>query len=208
MSTTWRDRYLRSRYMVQKTIRDYSEKPALRAYLEILLTLTAISLFGVFAIRPTIKTIGLLIREIDAKEKTLQVMNEKISNLKTAKELYTRERDKILLVDEAIPAQPKPDGLTLQVEELAKKDGVFINNMTVEDTKILGVALPDDDASLALTLGVSGEYTNLIRFASDIENLRRPVKYDGIMLSANQTKGKDILFMSLQNLLTPYGNSK
>lgn len=204
MSTTWRDRYLRSRYMVQKTIREYSEKPALRAYLEIFLTLTAISLFGIFAIRPTVKTIGLLLKEIKAKESTLKTMNEKINNLKIAKDLYTREEDKIKLIDEAVPKQPKPDNLALQVEELAKKDSVFINNLTIENTQILGSSNAEDDQSLTLTLGISGSYSNLTQFANDIEDLRRPIKFDGITISSASVKEGKTLFMTLKNLSTPY----
>lgn len=204
MSTSLRDRYYRSRFMVQKTIRDYSEKPALRAYLEIFLTLTAISLFGVFAIRPTIITIGKLLQEINAKEETLKTMNEKINNLNIAKDLYNRESDKIKLVDEAIPKQPEPDLLALQVEELAKTDSTFINTLTIEDTKILGTPLPDDDHALGLSLNVSGSYQNLIKFADDIESLRRPIKYDGLTMSMATSGESTILYMILKNLSTPY----
>jgi len=135
MSTTFRDRYLRSKYIVQKTIHDYSEKPALRAYLEIFLTLITVSLFGIFAIRPTLITIGRLLQEIKAKESTLTVMNDKVSDLLVAKDLYNREEDKINLIDEAVPKSPKPDNLALQIEELTKKDGVLINNLTIEELK-------------------------------------------------------------------------
>jgi len=204
MSTTWRDRYLRSKYMVQKTIRDYSEKPQLRAYLEIFLTLTAISLFGIFAIRPTIKTIGLLLQEIKAKEDTLKTMNDKINNLKIAKDLYTREEDKIKLIDEAVPIQPKPDSLALQIEELAKRDSIFINNLTIEDTQILGGANTEEDQDLSLTLSIYGNYSNLTQFSNDVEDLRRPIKFDSITISSAQTKDGKNLFMTLNNLSTPY----
>ena len=116
MTTTWRDRYIRSRYIIQKTIRDYNEKPALRAYLEIFLTMAAISLFGIFAIRPTIITIGKLLQEIKAKEQTINTMKEKINNLNAARDLYNRESDKIDLVSEAIPKEPQPDILALQLQ--------------------------------------------------------------------------------------------
>src|SRR3989339_1895714 len=102
MSTNWIDRYARSRYMVQKTIREYNERPSLKAYVEIFLTLTAISLFGLFAIRPTLITIGKLLQEIEAKKSTLTTMNEKIGNLRTAEDLFARESEKIKLVKEAI----------------------------------------------------------------------------------------------------------
>ncbi len=204
MSNTFRDRYLRSRFLVQKAIREYSEKPALRAYMEILLTLTAISLFGIFAIRPTVITIGKLLQEIKAKEETLITMNEKVENLNTAKELYIRESEKIKLVEEAIPRQPEPDLLALQIEGLAKDNSISVNSLTIEDTKILGTALPDDDQTLGITLNTSGSYSDLIKFAKDVENLRRPIKYDGLSITAVPTKDGAVLYMSLDNLSTPY----
>jgi Tfp pilus assembly protein PilO len=204
MSTTFSERYQRSRFMVQKTIRDYSEKPALRAYVEIFLTLTAISLFGIFAIRPTIITIGKLLQEIKAKEETLKTMNDKISNLNIAKDLYIRESEKIKLVEEAIPRHPEPDLLALQIEELAKADNAFINSLTIESTKIVGEPSPEDDQTLTLTLNLSGSYSNLIKFANDVESLRRPIKYDGLTISSTSTKDSNVLNLILNNLSTPY----
>lgn len=204
MSTNWKDRYLRSRYMVQKTIREYNEKPSLKAYVEIFLTLTAISLFGLFAIRPTLTTIGKLLQEIEAKKSTLTTMNEKIRNLKTAQDLFTRESEKIKLVREAIPEFPNPDNLILQIEELAKTKNVTIDSMSIEDTKIIGELPPNDDGILTLSLYVVGEYQDLIMFASEIEDLRRPVKYNGLTINmANSSDGK-LLFMSIKDPSTPY----
>ncbi len=204
MSTTLNERYLRSRRMVQKAIQEYSERPALRAYAEIFLTLTAISLFGVFAIRPTIITIGRLLQEIKAKEETLKTMNEKITNLNTAKDLYTRESEKIKLVEEAIPRRPEPDILALQIEELARESNTVINNLTIEGTKILGDPPPEDDQTLSLTLNLSGSYQNLIKFAKDMENLRRPIRYSAMTILAVPSKDSKVLFMGFDNLSTPY----
>jgi len=86
MSSILQERYVRTKQLAQRAIREYNEKPALRAYMELFLTLLAISLFGLFAIRPTVKTIGNLIKEIEAKNETLKIMDEKINNLNIAKD--------------------------------------------------------------------------------------------------------------------------
>ncbi|KKR11686.1 MAG: hypothetical protein UT39_C0004G0045 [Candidatus Woesebacteria bacterium GW2011_GWA1_39_21] len=204
MSTTFRDRYLRSKYIVQKTIHDYSEKPALRAYLEIFLTLITVSLFGIFAIRPTLITIGRLLQEIKAKESTLTVMNDKVSDLLVAKDLYNREEDKINLIDEAVPKSPKPDNLALQIEELTKKDGVLINNLTIEDTLVLGQGSDPNDNGLNFNLGVTGNYFDLIKFAEHLETMRRPINFDNLTITSNQSPDGNSLFMTFENLSTPY----
>lgn len=204
MTTSLSERYSRSRVRVQRAIQEYNERPALRAYMEIFLTLAAISLFGIFAIRPTIITIGKLLQEIKAKETTLKTMNEKITNLNIAKELYTSEGEKIELVKQAIPNKPQPHVLALQIEELAKTNNATINTLTIENTQIIGEPLPEDDQTLTLTLNIFGDYQNLIKFAKDMENLRRPIKYDKINITLITTREGRALYMGFDNLSTPY----
>lgn len=190
--------------MAQRAIRELNEKPAMRAYLEIFLTLITISLFGIFAIRPTMITIGKLLQEIKLKESTLATMNKKIADLNAAKDLYTKESEKIKLIEEAIPRSPQPDLIALQIEGLARENNVNIKNLGIEDTKILGTPTPEDDGVLTLTLNLSGEYQGLISFAKGMEDLRRPIMYDGLSLSLVQGKDSRALFMTLENLSTPY----
>lgn len=190
--------------MAQRAIRELNEKPAMRAYLEIFLTLITISLFGIFAIRPTMITIGKLLQEIKLKESTLATMNKKIADLNAAKDLYTKESEKIKLIEEAIPRSPQPDLIALQIEGLARENNVNIKSLGIEDTKILGTPTPEDDGVLTLTLNLSGEYQGLISFAKGMEDLRRPIMYDGLSLSLVQGKDSRALFMTLENLSTPY----
>lgn len=204
MTNTLRDRYTRSKNMAQRAIRELNEKPAMRAYLEIFLTLITISLFGIFAIRPTMITIGRLLQEIKLKESTLATMNKKIADLNAAKDLYTKESEKIKLIEEAIPRSPQPDLIALQIEGLARENNVNIKSLGIEDTKILGTPTPEDDGVLTLTLNLSGEYQGLISFAKGMEDLRRPIMYDGLSLSLVQGKDNRALFMTLENLSTPY----
>lgn len=204
MSFTLRDRYLRSKYLVQKTIHDYSKKPALRAYLEIFLTLIAISLFGLFAIRPTLITIGKLLQDNKTKQDTLAVMNQKLKNLTAARDLYTKEGDKIKLIDEAIPSEPKPDNLALQVEELSKQDVVSVIHMSIDDTKILGKVDDPSKQDLNFTLSLYGYYNDLTKFARDLEKMRRPIHYDSLTITQDQGSNGTALFMTFKNLSTPF----
>ena len=202
MSSILQDRYVRTKQLAQRAIREYNEKPALRAYAELFLTLLAISLFGLFAIRPTVKTIGNLIKEIEAKNETLKIMNEKVNNLNTAKDLYTKEASKIKLINDAVPNQPKPDILALQIEQLSLEKKVVINSMSIEGVKILGES-DINKQDISLSLGITGAYFDLINFAEGLEELRRPIKYDAITLTSAAAKG-DVLIMNLGNLTTPY----
>jgi Tfp pilus assembly protein PilO len=203
MSSILQERYIRTKQLAQRAIREYNEKPALRAYMELFLTLLAISLFGLFAIRPTVITIGNLIKEIEAKNETLKIMNEKVNNLYTAKDLYIKEADKIKLINDAVPNQPKPDILALQIEQLSIEKKVIVDSMSIEGIKILGEST-DNKQDISLSLGVTGSYFNLINFAEGLEELRRPIKYDSISLTTEKTEKVDGLMMNFGNLSTPY----
>ncbi len=189
--------------MVQKAIREYHEKPALRAYIEIFLTLLTISLFGIFAIRPTVKTIGVLLKEIEAKQSTIKTMDEKIANLNSAKNLYMNEKEKIQLVKEAIPQKPEPDVLALQITELSKSVGVDITSMSLEGVTIIGVPAEEDNI-LSFSLSVRGNYQQLLDFARRLEELRRPVKFDSISLSSEEEKDVRAIRLDFSGLKTPY----
>src|SRR4030042_1069686 len=80
-----RQKYQSRKNLLAKTLNAYSQRPNLKAYLELFLSLITVVVFGVFAIRPTIITIGKLLKEIKAKEETVVIMNQKIENHKTSK---------------------------------------------------------------------------------------------------------------------------
>src|SRR3989344_2419427 len=84
-------------------------KPVLKnsksaSYFTITLSLFLLSLFGLFAIRPTLITAVTLIKEVkDLGNMSLDYEN-KISNSITAQAEYEKIRASIPLIDEAIPA--------------------------------------------------------------------------------------------------------
>ena len=93
--TDWKKNYVRYRSYFLDIAGRYKERTDIRVYLEILLSLTTISIFSIFALRPTLLTIGGLIKDIEAKKATLVKMDEKMKNLSQAQNLYDQEREKI-----------------------------------------------------------------------------------------------------------------
>src|SRR3989304_278866 len=95
MNPGWRGNYLRYKSYFLNVVGQYRERADIKAYIEILLSLATISIFAVFALRPTLLTIAELIKEIDTKKQTLIKMEDKIENLSSAHTLYDRERSRI-----------------------------------------------------------------------------------------------------------------
>src|SRR3972149_11044320 len=99
MNPGWRNNYLRYKSYFLNVVGSYRERADIRVYLEILLSLVTVSIFSIFALRPTLLTIAHLTREIQSKQQTLKTMEDKIGNLGQAQSLYDRERAKIALLE-------------------------------------------------------------------------------------------------------------
>ena len=213
MDTNWRERYARNKNLFTKTLKEYNEKPSLKAYLEIFLSLFTISIFGIFAIRPTVITIGKLIREIQAKEKTIVTMKGKIENLKSAQEIYNKEKDKIELAKMAIPDSPSPQDIIRQIEALSALDSITITSLSTNEIELLttnpkvdqnlqqGIA---NENQIIMSMSLRGNYENLSNFINHLEDLRRPIMISSVTFNPNKSTEETTIQVSLDGLTLPY----
>jgi hypothetical protein len=115
MALGWRKDYLRYRSYFLNIVNVYKQRRDVKAFLELILTLVTISFFALFALKPTLLTIIELLREIEAKEETVEKMDTKIQNLQQAQTLYIQEAARIKLLETAIPDKPAPDLFVRQI---------------------------------------------------------------------------------------------
>jgi hypothetical protein len=184
MNPSWRKNYSRYRALFLNAMNNYRKRGDIKAYLEILLSLATISIFAVFALRPTLLTISKLLKEIDGKEKTLQVMNEKIENLSGARNLYEQEKSKIELLDTAIPRGPNP-------EVFARQIALILGDQSSATTNEGGTkgSFPKNAGSVTFSTGakaVVDQFQLVSDFLSDFEMLRRPTKIDSLSLTVKK----------------------
>lgn len=223
MNPSWRRNYLRYRNYFLNTLGRYRERADVRAYLEILLSLLTISVFGIFALRPTLITIAGLIREIETKRETVVKMDDKIQKLSQAQNLFDRERTRIALLDTSIPDRPKPEVFARQIEGLSSKNNVGIFGMDIGSAVILGqetsagqeessedISLPQNtgrvEYSVRLSSPVEG-YSSLQNFLADTENLRTTSKFTSVKMSTvTETEGR-FLILIINGLLPYYQDS-
>jgi Tfp pilus assembly protein PilO len=212
MAASWRERYATNKNLFSKTLLEYYQKPSLKVYLELILSLLTISIFGIFAIRPTITTIGKLVQEIKAKEITITTMDTKIANLTIAQATYNNEKTNIELLKTAIPDSPEPQNFVRQIESLTSESSVTLRNLTLGEVKLIenGVSTSRDvDPSLrsegvmTISLTLQGSYTNLMNFLNQLENLRRPVKVKSFELTLASLEGND-LTLNAGGITIPY----
>lgn len=206
METSWRRNYLRYKSFFLNVLSQYKEKSELKAYLEILLSLTTVSIFAVFALRPTILTIAELIGQIEEKKTTISQMDAKIQSLSQAQNIYDRQSSSIdLLINYTIPKLSNSDIFARQIEALAVKNQVAISDFRIgkgliykkiplNPFSIVPTDTENQDSDQKLDFHISVEapiesYSSLATFLQDLEKLRTPPEIRNINFSQKSESG-------------------
>lgn len=196
--------YTRYREFFLNIWRLYNTKPSLKIYLELILSISTIAVFAVFAIKPTVLTIIDLNKEINAKEESVLKLKQKVKNLQIANNILQTEESKLLLIDQAVPSNPTPETLIKQMETLASQSLVQLLSFSISEVNLVGkkeikkkssdlISLPEGSSELSFTFSATGQYINLLNLVKGMENLRRPIKIDSFLLNANVSEtNKDL----------------
>lgn len=220
MNQSWRRDYLRYKSYFLNVMGRYKERADIKAYLEILLSLVTISIFAIFALRPTILTIAGLLKEIETKKETLAKMDEKISNLSRAQVLFDQEQQNVNLLKGSVPTNPVPDVFARQIEGLSIRYSVPITKISLDKATILGLqaAPPQTETknkvpfpqgtsellfSITFTVGIE-EYQSLTNLLSDLEKLRRPAKIDKLVMNASKEGNNTLLLLAIEGRIPYY----
>ncbi len=173
----------------------YEQRQDLKMFMEILLSLFTISMFAIFAIRPTLLTIGQLLTDIQNKEDTVAKLNIKIQNLKVAQETYDNSADILTMLDTAVPTSSSIDTAVRQLEGLTQKNNVTVNSISIAESPIKGdgkvaksekvtSTLPTGSEGVTMSFNVIGNYSSLMSFLKDLQNMRRPMVIDQILINS------------------------
>ncbi|KKQ95954.1 MAG: hypothetical protein UV74_C0013G0558 [Candidatus Woesebacteria bacterium GW2011_GWB1_43_14] len=161
----------------------YRARADVRVFTELILSLIAIMVFGTFAIKPTLATIGELRSEISEKEKVVQALDLKITNLTQAKAYYDANQATINLLDSAVPDSSLPASEIRQIEGLAQRSGVEITNFDIEKAPLFEESKGEKEGeekvlgakNMEFLMSAAGEYPSLISFLTNLELMRRPL---------------------------------
>jgi len=158
------------------------KKPANRAYTAIIFSFLVVSLFGWYAIRPTMQTIVTLKREIIDKTDIDIKMEEKISALIEAQAAYQNIESTLPLLNQALPETSDAVRGAAQLQALAQDMHVTIANLSLSSIPLTTDSLKTSKQTPAntlsffpLSLTVSGSYRDVTMFIQGILNLRRMI---------------------------------
>jgi len=196
----WRENYTRYKSIFLHLIDSYRKKASVKTFLELLLTLSTITIFTIFALKPTASAIIDLTKEIKTKKETVAKMDTKIKNLVEAQNTLSSERGRLQILDSAIPSKPYPAKAIGQFSGLSSKKGLALKTAFTDEIFLKGgqkkrrssskneEKLPENIDSFSLSLSFEGEFQQLVEILKTIENMRRPIKLDSINMTKKENK--------------------
>lgn len=185
------DRYRR----YYRAMEEIVKRPKANAYTTAIFSFLAVSLFGWYAVRPTLQTILTLRREIADNTKISARMEDKITKLIEVQAGYQSVQDDIPLLDQALPNTPDAIGVVNQIKILAQANNASVSGISVSSVPIIGkpsestVSGSTQDATNKKVLDVpistiiTGSYPALRSFIEGLITLRRIVTIDTITLN-------------------------
>lgn len=175
---------------ISTALYSFYKKPVAKVSLELFVSVLAIIFFSVFAIRPTLNTMAKLVKEIEDKKELEQQLQRKIAALATAQDEYQRSKEKIVLLDQAIPTQPLLVTSLKVIEKIAAENNVVINGVKVSDipeekppTTLNAEKLSRID--LYLSLVMIGDYPSIRNFIGALHQYRRSMIVEEVKFSTD-----------------------
>lgn len=195
MRPSYRAEYAKYKRYFRQITQTYNTRPEVRVSVEVLLTLIAISFFGLAALKPTLATVGQLNSEIKTKEEVAAKLNQKIEALNQAQQNISQKQDQLALLDQALSTEPAPEIFLRQIEGLVVKHGVSLSAVGIEEIILAGEAKAQTVTSkeegptnfVRMSLAVSSpNYQGLHNFLVDLENLIIPIKVRTLTFSLSE----------------------
>lgn len=207
MALGWRKDYLRYKELFLRILIIYKKRQDIKVFLELLLTLLTITFFSIFALKPTVLTIVELVKSNREKQQTIQKMDKKIQDIKTAQAEYKKYSTKLTLISSSIPETPLPEIIVRQLEGITAVNSASLIGASVNEITLLGEStkkktdkeetkLPEGIKTISYSLSATGNYSSLFNLLSNLENLRRPMIIDSVSINASDTdEGKAIIML-------------
>lgn len=187
--------------------------PVALAYFSLIASLFALSFFGAFAIRPTVKTIVGLRKEISDARITNNKLQEKINSLSEAQTQYSLVQNDVPVVLAALPKNPEFSILLKQIENIVVASGATVSGIQFQSVPMFGKVARDGQTvrtatssasttnpsptldqpgnsemitPVSFSLVLRGSYSNITAFLTSLSQLSRLISVDSFAISSAQ----------------------
>jgi Tfp pilus assembly protein PilO len=151
------------------------EKPLWGAGLYVILTLILVIML-VFALRPTLLTISGLLGQTKSLNEISQQLNQKINDVQRASDKLYELEEKMSLLDEALPDNPRWSEWGMKMDTIASEAGVKIEDLGLRSIKLTESttsAIVGEEARVMFEARMIGGYEQLREYVARMTKTRR-----------------------------------
>jgi Tfp pilus assembly protein PilO len=169
--------------------------PLVKTYGYIIFTIMALSIFIVFAIKPTIQTIAVLQKELVVQQDALNKVNEKSKNLAEARQNYQQiPADTKTKINTAIPKDAQIAQVIKSLEQAA-----LVSQASISALQFQPISLEKSNnqkeqqlEEIPFTFNLEGSFDSLKLVLDNLRNSSRLLNIEGVIFNKTET-GKSLL---------------
>lgn len=149
------------------------------AYLYIIFSLLAVTVFGAFAIQPTLATISELHKKKDDGEFLLQQLKTKNRSLQNLSSQYQQMEPELEKVYSAIPTTPQIPELIRKVEILANRNNLVLQNLNTGPIELYPTTRTTIQLfSYTVNISAVGTESSINAFIQELINIDRIISIE------------------------------
>lgn len=167
-----------------------------QAFTTIALTLLALSVFGFFAINPTVSTIAKLKKELADSKIVDEQLDRKIKALSILQNQYSLLENDIPRIFDAIPQAPIVPLLAGQSQSLAKTNNISLDRIEAFEVELSQKKGSKNAQAYAFSINGTGSYAQILEFAKSLTNFERVATID--VISITRLEGKSDLNVNIR----------
>lgn len=195
-----------SRYYT--VLEPYFASPKTRSSISLILTLSSLIIFGIFAIRPTVTTIFELTKELATLQRVNTKLGGKIAALAKAQEILESEKRSLSILEEAAPLKPDVAHVVKEVEGATAISNVSIASMQFQRVDYSQIQLNSPGeitaVQIPVTLSIRGAQAPIASFLSALYNSRRFFTTGNLEIMGNRFKDTETGQTLQISLSAPY----
>lgn len=180
-------------------IKPITNIPIIKNYGSTIFALVTMTVFVIFAIKPTIETIIVLQKKLVDYQQTLKEVTKKVEDLSKGKQNYEQMDLSIKnKIQSAIPDSPTLKSVIQSLEQAATVHEASISALQIQPIELTvktNNATMGSLSEISFIFNVQGGYPNLISLLQELDKSARLITIDSVVL--NKTEEGSNLLMSL-----------
>jgi Tfp pilus assembly protein PilO len=170
---------------------DFKEE-RMQKFTTLVFTVVALSFFGLFAISPTLSTIGNLNKQLSDNKFVDQQLQTKINNLYLLQQKYSQLTPDLPFVLDSFPKNPQVPLLVAQLQSLAQSSNIVISSLQTFEVEVPNSVNTKKYYAYSFSIAADGSYQSISTFINSVVKMQRIVSINILSLSRNTGVGPPI----------------